>query len=107
VGRSWLAVGFIVAIGATGIYFARRPTYASGEVLAAELVEANSTHVRAMKCDKEVEIGPKGAHFVCWATFKDGEIGRLEFQMDREGMIKQAQATPHPKVKHTSDPWDD
>jgi hypothetical protein len=107
VGRSLAVVTFILVVAGVGTYFAQRPTIASGEVLAAELVEANSKHIQLMRCDKAVEIGNHGAHFVCWATFKDGEIGRLEFEMDREGMIHQADAAPHPKVKRSSDPWDD
>ena len=106
-GRSLLVVGFIAAVFGVGAYAAMRPTVASGEVLGAELTEANSKHIKEMRCDREIPIGVHGASFTCEAVFRDGESARLEFHMDREGMIRQDGATPHPKVKHSSDPWDD
>jgi hypothetical protein len=106
-GRSLLVLGFIAAVFGVGVYAALRPTVASGEVLGAELTEANSKHVKEMRCDKHIPVGAHGARFACEATFHDGESARLEFTMDREGMIHQAGETQHPKVKHSSDPWND
>ena len=90
-----------------GSYFAQRPTIASGEVLGQQLVEANGKNVKEMHCDKQIRIGASGARFGCAVRFKDGETGHMTFEMDREGMIHQAGATPHDKVKRTSDPWGD
>ena len=106
-GRSFAVVAFIAAVFGVGVYFAQRPTIASGEVLGKELAESNSKNVKEMHCDKHVVIHDDGAKFGCVVLFKDGETGQMQFEMDREGMIHQAAATPHQKVKRTSDPWGD
>ena len=106
-GRSSAVLAFIAIVFGIAIYFAQRPTIASGEVIGAELSEANGKNVQEMHCDKAIRIGATGAHFGCAVRFKDGETGHMVFDMDREGMIHQAGATPHDKVKRTSDPWGD
>jgi hypothetical protein len=106
-GRSSLAVAFIAIVFAVAIYFAQRPTRASGDVLGAELVEANAKYVREVHCPERIEIESTTTKFKCTVMFKDGERGDVVFEMDREGMIHQAGATPHDKVKRTSDPWGD
>ena len=100
-------LAFVGAVAAGAAYFWHRPTVASGDVLAQQLVEANSKTVKAMKCDRRIPITAAGATFSCLARFKDGETTEVHFQMDREGTIHQAGPTPHQKVKRSSDPWGD
>ena len=104
--RSLGVITFITIVGATGIYFAQRPTVARGDVIAAELVKSNES-VKAMTCDQDIPIGMSGATFYCGVEFKSGEMIRLKFAYDREGRITQTQDTDQPRVKKTSDPWGD
>jgi hypothetical protein len=107
--RSLGVITFIAIVAAIGIYFAQRPTIASGEVIAAELVEANE-QVKAMTCDEKIPIGMNGARFGCDVELKSGAVGRLEFIYDRSGAITQASvdgALPVPPVEKTGDPWAD
>jgi hypothetical protein len=107
VGRSFAVLAFIAAVYGTAIYVSQRPTIASGEVLGAQLTEANGKNVKEMHCDDHVPISASGAHFACEVLFKDGERARMVFDMDRAGAINQAGEKPHQKVKRTSDPWGD
>lgn len=107
--RSLGVIAFISIAGATGIYFAQRPTIARGEVIAADLVQSNPS-VKSMTCDKEIPIGHAGATFYCGVEFKNGGMARLKFVYDRNGMITQAPddgPSAVPAVKKTSDPWGD
>lgn len=110
--RSLGVIVFISIAAASGIYFARRPTVASGDVIAAELVKANEA-VKAMTCDKRIPIGMQGATFHCAVELKNGAVGRLKFVYDRNGSITQAPAEdaetelPAPPVEKTGDPWAD
>ncbi|HTR55988.1 MAG TPA: hypothetical protein VMJ10_35170 [Kofleriaceae bacterium] len=108
-GRTVALVGFVAAVFAAGVYCAARPTYASGDVLAQDLVEANGSSVESMKCDDHVPVGAAGARFRCMISYKNHAIGEQEFTMDREGMIHAAKDDhePAPKVKRTADPWGD
>jgi hypothetical protein len=104
--RSLGVIVFITIVGATGIYFARRPTVARGAVIADELVRVNDS-VKEMTCDDRIPIGLDGATFHCGVVFKNGQSVRVKFAYDREGRITQAQETDLPPVKKTSDPWGD
>jgi len=106
-GRTVALMAFVAAVFAAGVYCAVRPTVADGDVLAADLLEANAKTIQELHCDKAVVVGVDGARFHCMATFKDKTSGGLDFTMDREGMIHQASAQPPEKVKRTSDPWGD
>lgn len=107
--RSLGVITFIAIVGATGIYFAQRPTVASGDVIAAELVQANP-QVKAMTCDKRIPIGMTGATFHCAIELKNGASGRVKFIYDRNGSITEApleDQLPAPPVEKTGDPWAD
>ena len=107
--RSLGVIAFISIAAAAGIYFARRPTVASGDVIAAELVRSNE-QVKAMTCDKRIPIGMTGATFHCAIELKNGAVGRVKFIYDRNGSITQAPVSeplPAPPVEKTGDPWAD
>jgi hypothetical protein len=108
VGKSLLVVAFIAGVGAAALYVAQRPTIARGDVLGADLLRVNPG-VRVMRCDDAIPIGVEGATFQCRAEFRDGSSERLEFTMDRAGMIHHGEATDRtsapPRIKKSSDPW--
>jgi hypothetical protein len=83
--RSLAVLLFIGVVAAGALYAAQRKTFAKGSVLAADIVEANPTTVRAMECDDDVEIGVNGASFACRAEFKNGLVERIQLTMDRAG----------------------
>jgi hypothetical protein len=108
--RSLAVIVFIAIVGATGIYFANRPTVARGRVLAADLVQTNPL-VKSLDCDNEIPIGQNGARFTCRTEFKNGDSATYTFVYDREGRInavdqRDKQSAP-PKIKKTADPWGD
>jgi hypothetical protein len=108
-GRSIAVIVFIAIIGATGIYFAQRTTVARGYVVAGDLVKTNAA-VKAMTCDDDIPIANRGATFHCGVEFKNGNVARIRFTIDRNGQITQAEkaASPdQPAVKKTADPWGD
>jgi hypothetical protein len=111
--RSLGVITFIAIVGATGVYFAQRPTVAQGDVIAAELMKSNES-VKAVTCDKHIPIGLTGATFHCGVEFKNGGVARMKFIYDRNGSITQAANDPtheppadQPPVEKTSDPWGD
>jgi len=104
--RSLAVLAFIAAVGAGALYAAQRKTFARSSVLAADIVAANPTTLRAMNCDDGVEIGVAGATFSCRAEFKNGLVEQLDLTMDRAGVIHPATSTSPQKLKHSSDPWD-
>lgn len=106
-------IGFIVFVGLGALLAATRPTIARGEVLAAQLLQANPGVLEAMTCDPEVPIGVSGAEFWCDATFSHGGARRLHFQMARTGAIKQIgsdrvkDSSPVPVQRiDKADPWE-
>lgn len=101
--RSLGVLAFIAIVGATGIYFARRPTVASGEVMASDLLKS-SPAVRSLDCDKKIPIGRAGATFTCMVVLENGQRGRLKIVMDRSGSIN---AVDEPEIRKSSDPWAD
>jgi hypothetical protein len=102
--RSFAILAFIACAFGAAIYFLQRPTIASGDVLADELVESNPQHVKTMHCDKAVPVSASGAHFACEVLFKNGEAGRMVFEMDRAGSMRPVR---HEKIKRSTDPWGD
>ncbi len=96
--RSLAVLAFIGLVAAGALYAAQRKTIARGSVLAADIVAANPTTLRAMECDDGVEIGMNGANFSCRAEFKNGLVEQIELTMDRAGVI-------HPREGQSSDPW--
>lgn len=108
-GRSTAVILFIAAVAAIALYCAQRPTVAKGDVLAADLVEANPMLDR-LDCQDEVPIGVAGANFKCRAFFKNGNQADYLFALDRNGHISVAEEGPTqaaPVIKKTSDPWGD
>src|SRR5215510_2158458 len=99
--RSLAVIVFIAIVGATGIYFANRPTVARGRVIAADLLQA-SPALRSLECDDAVPIGVAGATFSCRYETKDGERGLVELNYNREGQIN---ATKEVKIQKAGDPW--
>jgi hypothetical protein len=104
--RSLAVLAFIAAVATGALYAAQRKTIARGSVLAADIVAANPTTLRAMQCEDGVEIGVNGATFSCHAEFKNGLVEELELTMDRAGMIHPSTGTAPQKLKHSSDPWE-
>lgn len=104
--RSLAVLAFIGAVAAGALYAAQRKTFARGSVLAADLVAANPTTLRAMECEDGVEIGVDGATFSCRAEFKNGLVEQLQLTMDRAGAIHPHEQTPTAPIKQSSDPWD-
>ncbi|HSN26822.1 MAG TPA: hypothetical protein VLT45_11065 [Kofleriaceae bacterium] len=96
--RSLAVLAFIGLVAAGALYAAQRKTIARGSVLAADIVAANPTTLRAMECEDGVEIGMNGAKFSCRAEFKNGLVEQIELTMDRAGVI-------HPREGQSSDPW--
>jgi hypothetical protein len=101
--RSLGVIAFIAIVGATGIYFARRPTVARGDVIAAQLMKGHD-QLRSLECDKRIPIGHAGATFTCIVELVDGRRGRLKFVMSREGSITSVE---EPEIQKSSDPWAD
>lgn len=106
--RSLGVIAFISLAGAAGIYFAQRPTIASGEVVAADLIKSNGA-VKSLDCDKEIPIRHAGATFGCNVELKTGQRGRLRFIIDRAGSITSVEEeAPEPvRIEKTGDPWAD
>lgn len=101
-------IAFIVVVAAVAGYASRRPTYASGTVLADDLLKANSKVLAKLTCDDHVLIGVDGATFWCQATFQTGAQRRLHFALARTGAIKQIgqqEAATVPKI-NKADPWE-
>ena len=91
--RSLAVLAFIGLVGAGALYAAQRKTIARGSVLAADIVAANPTTLRAMECEDGVEIGMGGATFTCHAEFKNGLVEQIVMTLDRNGALHQ-QETP-------------
>lgn len=104
--RSLAILAFIGLVGAGALYAAQRKTYARGSVLAADIVAANPTTLRAMECEDGVEIGVDGASFSCRAEFKNGLVEQIDLTMDRAGAIHPRESQPTTPLEHSSDPWD-
>jgi hypothetical protein len=104
--RSLAVLAFIALVGAGALYAAQRKTIARGSVLAADIVAANPTTLRAMECEDGVEIGLAGATFSCRAEFKNGLVEQIELTMDRAGVIHPREEHPTTPLKQSSDPWD-
>jgi len=104
--RSLAVVGFIAAVAAGALYAAQKRTLAKGSVLAADIVAANPTTLRAMTCEDNVEIGVDGAAFSCRAEFLNGLVEQIDLTMDRAGVIHPSTGTSPHKLEHSSDPWD-
>lgn len=104
--RSLAVLAFIALVAAGALYAAQRKTIARGSVLAADIVAANPTTLRAMECEDGVEIGMTGATFSCRAEFKNGLVEQIELTMDREGVIHPREEHPRAPLKQSSDPWD-
>jgi hypothetical protein len=105
--RSAAVILFIAIVAAVAVYCAQRPTVARGDVLAADLVEANPL-LRGLDCDKQVPIGHNGATFRCTAMFKNGDQQDYTFRISRAGKIDVAErgnARSVPRIKKTTDPW--
>jgi len=111
--RSLGVVVFIGLIAGVAIYFAQKPTVARGDVLAAQLLEANKKSyppILALDCDRTVPIGLQGADFSCMVEFKNGDKVPYKFRIDREGRIltmNHGETQRAPQIKKTSDPWGD
>jgi hypothetical protein len=82
---------FVGAVAGVAVYFAQRPTIARGDVLAAQLIEANPKLVKAVTCDRAIPIGVAGARFSCAIVYRNGERARERFRMDRDGAIHPAE----------------
>jgi hypothetical protein len=93
-------IGFIVVVASAAIYAALRPTVAHGDVLAADLLKANSGVLSSLECDRDVPIGLDGASFWCDAVFIKGPPRRLHFSIARTGAIKQI-GTEHEAINKT------
>ena len=107
--RSAAVLVFIALIAAAGVYCALRPTVAKGDVLAAELVEANPL-LEHLDCDDQVPIGLAGANFGCKARFKNGDQADYKFALDRNGrisVVEEGETRSAPHIKKTDDPWDE
>jgi hypothetical protein len=109
--RTLAVLAFIAGVGAAAGYVAHKRTLAHGDVLAADLMEANKARLSSLTCDDEVDIGVDGARFACRAVALDGSTGRIEFAMDRAGNIRPVAPGEHEhradvddKV-NASDPW--
>jgi hypothetical protein len=99
-------VAFIACAFAAAGYFLQRPTIASGEVLAAELIQSNPQDIKRMQCDKNIPVTSNGARFACEVVLRSGRVGRMVFDMDRAGVIKPAGEQPaQQKIKRSADPW--
>ena len=111
--RSLGVILFIGIVGAIAIYAAQMPTVARGDVLAADLLEANKKSyppIKALECDREIPIGLQGADFSCLVEFKSGDKVPYKFHLDREGRIhptSRGEAQSAPRIKKTTDPWGD
>jgi hypothetical protein len=109
-----LVIVFVCATAWIASYFARRPTFARGDVLAASLLEANAKLVRSITCDERVALGIDGATFACLVVGNEGGAERDDFHIDRNGMIRRVgtatEHTPghehHQHAKQPVDPWD-
>ena len=64
--------------------------------------KGNSQHAKSNKFDPSRP--PAGRKIR--VEFKDGEIRRIRFFMDRQGMIHPDDRVEEPRVKKSSDPWD-
>ena len=110
--RSLAVIVFIVGVGASAIYIARRPTIAHGDVLAADLLKANAGTLSKIACDPAIPIGVDGASFGCDAVFESGKQQRIAFHMDRGGIIHPITEAPAPpsdepsNAINKSDPWE-
>jgi hypothetical protein len=107
--RSLGVIVFIAIVGSAAAYFARRPTVARGDVLAADLVQSNPM-LQKLECDDHVPIGMTGGRFKCQAHFKNGDSAQYTLAIARTGQItvvEQGENTHAPTVKKTSDPWGD
>jgi len=98
--RSLGVLLFIGIVGATGVYFANRPTIAKGDVVAADLQSGNK-ELKSLQCDKQVPIGMTGATLLCDYEFHDGRSGRVKVNLDRAGIWTAEDV----KIEKTADPW--
>ena len=108
--RTAATLAFIAAAAGGALYLARRPTVASGEVMAADLMENLKSHgITKLSCDKDIPIGKAGAVFVCDVAADDGSTAKIQFTMDREGRLasKPLESTgpTRPRVPSSGDPW--
>lgn len=79
-------IAFIGACAVIAAYLAQRPTIARGDVLAAELAEANPDEVARIDCD-DARIDPRGAKFMCRVTTATGAAGSVACELGRDGRI--------------------
>jgi hypothetical protein len=108
--RSLAALGFVAAVAALGVWLARQPTVADGQVMAADLLAQLQDHgVTAMTCDPKIPIDRDGAVFRCDATLEDGEIQHIEYAMDREGQLAarldSSSRAGRRQIPASADPW--
>lgn len=96
-----LALGFILAAAATGIFVGTRPTVMEGRWIAAKLTKAGGEGAEdgagagagvrpALECDREIRVGAAGAEFAC--TVSSG--ARLRYRMTRDGKVDQIGVEP-------------
>ena len=92
--RTLATLLFIAGIAAVAVGLARTPTVASGQVIAAGLLEdVRKDGVTAMDCDPAIPIGVRGAAFTCIATLVDGATQLVEYTLKPDG---QYEAKPQP-----------
>ena len=113
--RSLATLTFIAAVASAALYLARRPTIASGRVMAADLLDSvKSRGITRMDCDPEIPIGITGAVFECKVNADDGSTARIQYTMNRAGglaaqLIDSTGGSPgstsRARVPPSDDPW--
>lgn len=112
--RTAATLMFVAAAAGGALYLAGRPTVASGEVMAADMMKMLSSHgITDVHCDKDIPIGKTGAVFTCDVAASDGSTAKIEYTMDREGRLSAkslastgpTQDDRAPRVPSTGDPW--
>ncbi len=109
------SLGLVVLIAGAAVAafeVARRPTIASGAVIAADLVAQEQAYGwRTMRCDDKVPIGVDGAQFHCHLELADGDQAELGMTLDRDGhyrfTVESETAPEHEHVPPSGDPWGD
>jgi hypothetical protein len=104
--RTLAALVFIAGVAAGAVYLSQRPTIASGNVMAADLMEQLAGKgITSMNCDDEIPIGATGAVFRCSVAASDGSTARIEYKMNREGGYSGSVVGSPPRVPTSGDPW--